>query len=115
MSSDVGGAGQYHRKLSSRHSLEDVIATVRGAYGVPRNALLRRHNRGCEARQVLLYLAVTHCRGRYSLAELGQALGPIGLAAVSNARTKMLRQMASDPDLRKRVGVISKELSKRIK
>jgi len=53
--------------------------------------------------------------GRYSLAELGQALGPISLAAVSNARTKMLRHMASDPDLRKRVGVISKELSKRIK
>jgi len=77
--------------------LADVIDAVRKAYCISREALLRRHNRGCEARRVLLYLAATHCRGRYSLAELGQALGPISLAAVSNARSKMPQRMARDP------------------
>jgi len=67
-------------------SLEDVVAAVGKAYNCPKNQLLRRHNRGCEARQALLYLAATHCRGRYTLAELGRQLGPVSLAAVSNAR-----------------------------
>ena len=92
-----------------------MIGVVREVYGAFRAALLRRHNRDCEARQVLLYLAATHCRGRYSLAELGQALGPVSLAAVSNARTKMLRRMEEDPDLGKRVAEISNTLSKPLK
>jgi len=109
---DIRRESSQHRNLSSWVSLEDVIEAVRKAYGATRPALLRRHNRGCEARQVLLYLAATHCRGRYSLAELGQALGPISLAAVSNARTGMLRKMAADPDLSKRVQSIARALGK---
>ena len=112
---DVRRESSQHRKLSSWHALEDVIRVVGEAYGISTGALLRRHNRGCEARQVLLYLAATHCRGRYSLAELGQALGPVSLAAVSNARTKMLRRMAEDQDLQERVAGISEDLSKLIK
>jgi chromosomal replication initiation ATPase DnaA len=76
---DVRRESTQQRNLASWHSLEEVIDAVRKAYGIPRPALLRRHNRGCEARQVLLYLAATHCRGRYSLTELGQALGPVSL------------------------------------
>ena len=100
-----------HRRLTSWHSLDDVIDAVRKAYGTSRQALLRRYNRGCEARQSLLYLAATHCRGRYSLAELGEALGPVSLAAVSQARTKMIKRMKNDSDLRKRIAEISKQLS----
>jgi len=88
-------------------SLEDVIAAVREAQSTSRNALLRRHNRGCEARQVLPHVAATHCRGWYSLAELVQALGPVSLAAVSNARSKVSQRMACDPHLKKRVGAIT--------
>jgi len=109
---DIRRESTQHRKLSSWHSLADVIDAVRKAYGISREALLRRHNRGCEARQVLLYLAATHCRGRYSLTELGQALGPISLAAVSNARSKMSQRMARDPGLKSRVEVIEQSLSK---
>jgi len=89
-----------------------VIDAVQKAYGISREALLRRHNRGCEARQVLLYLAATYCRGRYSLTELGQALGPISLAAVSNARSKLSQRMARDPGLKSRVETIGQSLSK---
>lgn len=81
-------------------------------YDCPREALLRRYNRGCEARQALLYLAATHCRGRYSLAELGEELGLIGLAAVSNARRTMLREMADDLELKARIQALSERLQK---
>ena len=110
---DVRRESSQHRKLSSWQPLDSVIEAVGKAYSCPRSELLRRHNRGCEARQVLLYLAATHCRGRYSLAELGQALGPISLAAVSHARTKMLEKMATDPSLERRVMAISGKLTKR--
>ena len=108
---DIRRESSQHRKLKSWYSLDEVLDAVRKAYGTSRSVLLRRHNRGCEARQVLFYLAATHCRGRYSVTELGQALGPVSLAAVSNARTKMLRRMASDPELQKRVETISRNLS----
>jgi len=108
---DIRRESSQHRKLMSWRSLDEVIGVVGKAYGCSRSSLLRRHNRGCEARQVLLYLAATHCRGRYSLAELGQALGPVSLAAVSNARTKMLRRMEADPDLKQRVMKIADELA----
>ena len=108
---DVRRESTQHRKLRSWHSLDDVIDAVRKAFGTSRQALLRRYNRGCEARQVLLYLAATHCRGRYSLADLGRALGPVSLAAVSNARANMLRRMDRDPALRKRVEEISRKLT----
>jgi len=110
---EVRRESSQHRKLSSWAALEDVIAGVEKAYDSPREILLRRYNRGCEARQALLYLAATHCRGRYSLAELGEKLGPIGLAAVSNARRSMLRKMEDDPELKKRVLALSKRLRKR--
>ena len=105
---DVRRESTQHRQLASWCSLEDVIDAVRQAYVTSRQAVLRRYNRGCEARQALLYLAATHCRGRYSLAELGQALGPVSLATVSNARTKMIRRMKSEPELRKRIEKILK-------
>ena len=92
--------------------MEDVIAAVEVAYDCSRQGLLRRYNQGCEARQVLLYLAATHCRGRYSLTELGERLGPVGLAAVSNTRRSMLRKMEEDSHLKKRVLAVSKRLAK---
>jgi hypothetical protein len=98
-----------HRQLSSWIPLESVVAAVRTAYGCRTEQLLRRHNRNFEARQVLLYLAATHCRGRCSLTELGQKLGPVSLAAVSNARSKMARRMADDPQLQSRVEKIASE------
>ena len=53
------------RQLSSWLPLESVIAVVRIAYGCGTEQLLCRYNRDFEARQVLLSLAATHCRGRY--------------------------------------------------
>ncbi len=104
---DIRRESGQHRRLSTWISLEEIICAVRNAYECPEEQLLRRHNRNCEARQVLLYLAATHCRGRYSLAELGQRLGPVSLAGVSNARSKMARRIAEDRGLRGRVETVT--------
>ena len=54
------------------------LCVVGGGYGMSVDPLLFLHDRGWKARQ---------------------ALGPVSLAAVSNAWTKMLRGMAGDSDL----------------
>ena len=95
-------------------SLDQLIAAVGEAYCCPKSQLLRRHNRDCEARQALLYLAATHCRGRYSLTELGKRLGPVSLAAVSNARAKMAKLMTKDKELKRRILEISSSLKTQI-
>ena len=107
---DLRRESSQHRRLSAWHSLESVVAAVGTAYGSGAEELLRRHNRNCEARQVLLYLAATLCRGRYTLAELGQRLGPVSLAAVSNARAKVARRILGDQEMRARVEAIALNL-----
>jgi REP element-mobilizing transposase RayT len=104
---EVRRESSQHRKPASWVSLKQVMSAVGKAYRCRKDQLLRRHNRDCEARQALLYLAATHCRGRYSLAELGKRFGPVSLSAVSNARTKMAKRMMIDPDLQKRINGIS--------
>ena len=111
---DLRRESSQHRRLSSWQSLESVLAAVGGAYDSGAEEMLRRHNRNCEARQVLLYLAATLCRGRYSLAELGQRLGPVSLAAISNARAKMVRRLRDDQKLRARVEAIALGLRARV-
>jgi putative transposase len=111
---EVRRESSQHRKLASWVSLEQVMSAVGKAYRCRKDQLLRRHNRDCEARQALLYLAATHCRGRYSLAELGKRLGPVSLSAVSNARTKMAERMTTDPDLKKRIIEISSSLKSQL-
>ena len=95
------------RALRAYCSLEQVKQMVADAYGCE---VLRRHARGNEARQALLYLAATFCRGRYTLAELGRRLGPITTAAVSRARSIMVARMARDRELRGRIAKMEDRL-----
>ncbi|MCF7854996.1 MAG: hypothetical protein K9N51_09380 [Candidatus Pacebacteria bacterium] len=83
---------------------------ARRASGCEQAELLRRYNRGCEARQVLLYLAATHCRGRYSLSELGLELGPVTVSAIAAARQRVPARAAEDSGLRQRIDAIEETL-----
>ncbi len=98
------------RRLDSWRDLEEVVAAVSGAYECEPSSLLGRYSRGCEGRQVLLYLAARKCRGRYSLSEIAEHLGPLTITGLSSARTKMAGQLRTEPDLRKRVADIEKAL-----
>ena len=102
-------AGQ-HSALHAWIDLESVIKAVANEYKVDSKALLRRYNRGSEARQVLLYLASTCCRGRYSLSELAERLGPISIGALSRAREKIATKLGTDKDLKHRVRKIQQEI-----
>ena len=75
---------------------------VTGDYGCDEADLMRRHSRNNEARQVMLYLAVSCSRGRYRLAELAERCG-ITTGALTRAREIMLQRMAADKPLTQRV------------
>ncbi|MCF7855392.1 MAG: hypothetical protein K9N51_11390, partial [Candidatus Pacebacteria bacterium] len=98
------------RRLMSWRSIEEVVRVVESAYGVPEKELLRKGNRGCEARQVLLYLAAVHCRGRYSLSEIAELLGPLTISGLDSARSKIMLKMRNDRPLEKRIAQIEKIL-----
>ena len=75
-------------------SLDDLIELVAEAYGTDRQALLRRHSRHNEARQILLYLACTWCRGRHALTNLAEQLGPISVGGLTHARYVVAARLA---------------------
>ena len=70
-------------------SLDDLTALVAEAYGTDRQALLRRHSRHNEGRQLLLHLACTWRRGRHSVTDLPEQLGPISVGGLTHARDVM--------------------------
>ena len=90
--------------------LDDLIQRVAEAYGAERQALLRRHSRGNEARQVLLYLATIYCRGRHSLTELAGSLGPLSIGGLTRARYAMSARLARSAALRRRVSRLEAQL-----
>ena len=73
--------------------------------------LLRRHSKNNEARQVLLYLAATYCRGQYSLMELGERLGPITVSGLGSARQITARRLRESRTLRDRVTEIEARIA----
>ena len=107
---NIRSESHQQRTLQAWCSLDEVRAAVAAAYGCEGQDLLRRHSRGNEARQVLLYLAATHCRGRYTLSELGQQLGPITVGALSRARGLMADRIAASESLETRVSSIEARL-----
>ena len=94
--------GQAHA-LASWASVDDVVACVAEEFGAEREELLRRWNRNHAGRQALLYLACRHCRGRYTLTELGGHLGGVTLGALSRAQATVSGRLGRDRDLRRRV------------
>jgi len=64
-----------------------------------------------EARQVLLYLAATYCRGKYTLMELGERLGRITVSGLGSARQIMARRLRESRTLRDRVMAIEARIA----
>jgi REP element-mobilizing transposase RayT len=96
--------------LGAWTSLDDLVETVAAVYKTEPGLLLRRHSRGNEARQVLLYLACRHCRGREPLRELASRLGPISVGGLTHARYVMAKRLEEEPALRRRVSRIEAQV-----
>ena len=103
------------RKLQSCCSLDELIRAVESVCGVPEKQLRRKGSRGCEARQILLYLAAVKCRGRYSLTALSEQLGPVTISGLDSARSKMRLRLRKDKQLRHRVAEIQAVLDNKSK
>ena len=91
--------------------VEELIRCVARAYDAAEERLLRRHSRNNVGRQVLLYLAYRHCRGRYSLTELGDRLGGVSRGAVTRAHEITTERLKHDRRLRTQVSAIEAQLS----
>jgi hypothetical protein len=72
-------------------------------------------NRGCEARQILLYLAAVKCRGRYSLSDISEQLGPLTISGLDSVRTKIMVGLQYDKRLRQQVAEIESILDDKSK
>jgi len=59
---------------------------------------------------MLLYMAATYCRGRYTLSDLGLELGPITVGALSHARSLMADRIDASEVVRARASVIELRL-----
>jgi putative transposase len=107
---NLRSASAEQRKLLAWCSLEDVKTAVAEEYGCDEQYLLRRWSHSNEARQVLLYLAGTYCRGRYTLTKLGSELGDITVGGLSRARSLMGERISHSEDLAARVSAIEERL-----
>ncbi len=97
-------------QLRSWCQLRSVVHAVAEEFGVPPVALLAKWSNGNDARQVLLYLAAVHCRGRYTLTSLGNRLGRISVSGLAKARQLMSARLTVDDGLRVRVDRICEKL-----
>ena len=99
------------RALRAWCSLDQVVDAVIQHYECTAEQLLQRHSKNNEPRQVLLYLAATYCRGRHSLMELGERLGPITVSGLGSARQIMARRLRESRTLRDRVSSIEARIA----
>ena len=97
-------------QLRSWCLLRSVVHAVADEFRVRPVDLLEKWSNGNDARQVLLYLAAIHCRGRYTLTSLGKRLGKISVSGLAKARQLMDRRVKTDDGLRKRVDRIQHAL-----
>jgi hypothetical protein len=59
-------------------------------------------------------LAATCCRGRYTLAELGQRLGGLTVGGLCAARYKLAQRLGRDRGLAATVGVLQRQLAAKL-
>ena len=103
------------RRLMSWWSVNDIVNAVEQVYGIPAEKLRRRGNRGCEGRQILLYLAAVHCRGRYTLSAIGEQLGPVTISGLDSARRRMASRIKKEKILQNKVKQIEKIVKTKVK
>ena len=98
-------------ELRGSCKLRDVVLCVANAYGVEPRRLLVRWSKKNVPRQVLLHLAMTHCRGRYTVTELARRLGKISVSGLAKAHERLICRLQTDSELRDRIREFAAELS----
>jgi hypothetical protein len=106
-----------HRAARDQWLRASQSIAVAARYGCESQDLLRRHRRGDQARQVLLDLAATCCRGRHSLTEIGQWFGglPVGGVCSGRYKYKMAQRLLRDRPLAANVAMLQQGLAAKLK
>ena len=102
-------------RLQSWCRLGEVLLATAEAYGVEPRNLLVRWSRDNEPRQVLLYLAMERCRGRYTATNLAHRLGRLSVAGLAKAHRRIDRRLRTDAGLRDTVLAIEAALTEKSK
>jgi REP element-mobilizing transposase RayT len=97
-------------RLFGWQSFENIQALVASHYGCGAESLLARYQRGNEARQMLLHLVSTYCRGRDTLVELSERLN-ITVGGLTAGSRVLATQAAKDRGLGRRLRALEKELT----
>jgi hypothetical protein len=97
-------------KVQIQHSLhiDKLIEAVSVSCETKKEKLLKKNSRGNEARQILMYLACKHCRGRYTLTQLSTMLGPVTVGALSRSRYNMELKLKNNNNLSERIKKIER-------
>jgi len=61
----------------------------------------------------MLYLAALHCRGRYTLSNIAERLGPLTISGLDSARAVTARRMKKGKGLKQRVGKVERILDEK--
>ena len=102
-------------KLGRWCKLRDVLMATAAACTVEPRDLLVRWSRNNEPRQVLLYLAMERCRGRYTATNLARRLGGISVSALAKAHHRVGQCMRTDKALARTVSTIEASLTRKSK
>jgi REP element-mobilizing transposase RayT len=98
-------------KVKSWCRLRDVVQAVATEFEQEPRTLLKRWSNANTGRQVLLYLASVHCRGRYSLTNIAYRLGKISISGLTKSAQLMKKRLKKDRELKKQVDRIQTVLN----
>ena len=98
-------------ELRSWCSLRDVLLATAAACGVEPRSLVVRWSRANEPRQLLLYLAMERCRGRYTATDLARRLGGISVSGLAKAHRRIEARLRTGAALRATVARIDAALA----
>lgn len=99
-------------KMINSIELGKIIDVVSSYFKIEKEKIINqpiRHT-GCEARQILLFLAVEYCIGKISKRKIGVKLGDISGAAVDMAHKRIINRKTKDKKLSEKLNDINKLL-----
>jgi len=99
------------KRITGPGSIEEIARVVSTVCHVPEEALYRKRSAYKEARSIFMDLSCLYLGRKMSLSELGQKLGGVSVAALSQNRRRLAERMIRDKTLQRQFEAI-KEMVK---
>ena len=102
---------EIRKRITGPGSIEEIARVVSTVCHVPEKALYRKRSAYKEARSIFMDLSCLYLGRKMSLSELGQKLGGVSVAALSQNRRRLAERMIRDKTLQRQFETI-KEMVK---